>query len=75
MAAWLIAASLPTAAVLIGAGVLVAIAGHLAGSRRTVAGGLALLFVASGLLLGGAYGAYRDGEPDPRPCEYAPEAC
>jgi uncharacterized MAPEG superfamily protein len=50
------------------AGVVVAIAGHLAGSRRTVVTGLAMLFLASSLMIVGGYLAYRDDPGDPRPC-------
>jgi high-affinity Fe2+/Pb2+ permease len=64
------ASNLPAgpAAALIAAGVLVAIAGHLAGSRRTVVIGLAILFAASALMIVGGYLAYRDDPVDPRPC-------
>lgn len=61
-------------ALLIGFGVLVAIVGHLAGSRRTAGVGIAILFVASALLLVGGYIAYRDDPGDPRPCD-APRGC
>ncbi len=61
-------------ALLLALGVLVGIAGHLAGSRRTVVAGLALLFVATALLLVGGYTAYRDDPADPRPCD-APGGC
>jgi hypothetical protein len=57
-----------SAAALIALGVLVAIAGHLTGSRRTVVTGLAILFVASALMIVGGYLAYRDDPVDPRPC-------
>lgn len=49
-------------------GVLVALGGHLAGSRRTVATGIAVLFAGSLLMIAGAYVAYRDDPRDPRPC-------
>ena len=61
-------------ALLIGLGVLVGIAGHLAGSRRTVVVGLAILFVASALLLAGGYLAFQEDPVDPRPCD-APGGC
>lgn len=61
-------------ALLIGFGVLVAIVGHLAGSRRTAGVGIAILFVATALLLVGGYIAYRDDPGDPRPCD-APRGC
>jgi hypothetical protein len=70
------ASNLPAgpAAALIAAGVLVAIAGHLAGSRRTVVIGLAILFAASALMIVGGYLAYRDDPVDPRPCAH-PGTC
>ena len=61
-------------ALLIGFGVLVAIAGHLAGSRRTVVVGIAILFAATALLLIGGYLAFQDDPVDPRPCD-APGGC
>jgi hypothetical protein len=61
-------------ALLIGFGVLVALVGHLAGSRRTVGVGIAILFVATTLLLVGGYIAYQDDAVDPRPCD-APGGC
>jgi hypothetical protein len=61
-------------ALLIGFGVLVGLVGHLAGSRRTVVVGIAILFVATALLLVGGYSAYQDDAVDPRPCD-APGGC
>jgi hypothetical protein len=61
-------------ALLIGFGVAVAIVGHLAGSRRTVAVGIAILFIATILLLVGGYLAYSGDATDPRPCD-APGGC
>jgi len=61
-------------ALLIGFGVLVGLVGHLAGSRRTVVVGIAILFVATALLLVGGYIAYQDDARDPRPCD-APGGC
>jgi hypothetical protein len=61
-------------ALLIGFGVLVGIVGHLAGSRRTVVVGIAILFIATALLLVGGYIAYQDDAVDPRPCD-APGGC
>jgi ABC-type Na+ efflux pump permease subunit len=55
-------------AVLIALGALVAIGGHLAGSRRTVVTGIAVLFAGSVLMIVGGYLAYRDDPVDPRPC-------
>lgn len=61
-------------ALLIGFGVLVAIVGHLAGSRRTVVVGIVILFVATALLMVGGYLAFQDDPSDPRPCD-APGGC
>ncbi len=61
-------------ALLIGFGVVVAIAGHVARSRRTVVVGIAILFVATALLMVGGYIAYKDDPGDPRPCD-APRGC
>lgn len=61
-------------ALLIGFGVLVGVVGHLAGSRRTVVVGIAILFIATALLLVGGYMAYQDDAVDPRPCD-APGGC
>jgi hypothetical protein len=61
-------------ALLIGFGVVVGIAGHLAGSRRTVAVGIAILFIATALLMLGGYMAFQDDPVDPRPCD-APGGC
>jgi hypothetical protein len=61
-------------ALLIGLGVVVGLVGHLAGSRRTVVVGIAILFVATALLLVGGYIAYQDDAVDPRPCD-APGGC
>lgn len=61
-------------ALLIGFGVFVGLVGHLAGSRRTVVAGIAILFAATALLLVGGYIAYQDDAVDPRPCD-APAGC
>lgn len=61
-------------AALIALGVIVGIAGHIARSRRTVVTGIAILFVATALLIAGAYVAYTDDPADPRPCD-APGGC
>jgi hypothetical protein len=77
VAALILGASGPSATpvvLLIGFGVLVAIAGHLAGSRRTVAVGIAILFVATALMIAGAYVSYHDDQVDPRKCD-APGGC
>jgi hypothetical protein len=55
-------------AALVALGAVVALGGHLAGSRRTVVAGLAILFVASALMIVGGYLAYCDDPGDPRPC-------
>ena len=71
MALLVLAATAPSSglvAALIGLGALVAVGGHLAGSRRTVVAGIAILFAASLLMIAGAYLAYRDDPRDPRPC-------
>ena len=57
-----------TVAALIGLGAIVTLAGHLAGSRRTVVTGIAILFAGSVLMIAGGYRAYRDDPRDPRPC-------
>ncbi|MGI9100611.1 MAG: hypothetical protein ACR2H2_19335 [Solirubrobacteraceae bacterium] len=77
MAALILGASDPSAtpvALLIGLGVLVGIVGHLAGSRRTIVVGIAILFVATALLIAGAYISYRGDDVDPRRCD-APGGC
>ena len=77
MAALVLGASGPSAtpvALLIGLGVAVGIVGHLAGSRRTVVAGIAILFVATALLIAGAYLSYSDDAADPRQCD-APGGC
>ena len=77
MAALILGASGPSATpvvLLIGFGVLVALVGHLAGSRRTVAVGIAILFVATALLIVGAYMSFSDDAVDPRQCD-APGGC
>jgi hypothetical protein len=61
-------------ALLIGLGVVIAIVGHLAGSRRTVVVGIAVLFIATALLMIGGYLAFEDDPSDPRPCD-APGGC
>jgi hypothetical protein len=49
-------------------GVVVAIAGHLAGSRGVVALGILVLFAATmGMMIGGFF-AFQDDPRDPRPC-------
>ncbi len=60
----------PVAAIIV-LGALVALGGHLAGSRRVVAAGIAVLFAGSVLMIVGGYLAYRDDPVDPRPCAEA----
>jgi hypothetical protein len=77
MGALIFGASGPSAtpvALLIGFGVLVGIVGHLAGSRRTVVVGIVILFVATALLIVGAYMSYSGDTVDPRQCD-APGGC
>lgn len=77
MAALILGASGPSpapVALLIGLGVLVGIVGHLAGSRRTVVVGIAIVFIATALLVAGAYLSYSDDAVDPRQCD-APGGC
>lgn len=77
MAAFIVGASdlsaAPVAA-LIASGAIIGIAGHLTGSRRTVVAGIAILFLATALLIVGAYLSYQGGGADPRPCS-APGGC
>jgi len=61
-------------AALIAFGAVVAIAGHVARSRKTVVAGIAILFVGTLLMLAGAYLSYRGDGADPRPCN-APGGC
>ena len=77
MGALILGASGPSATpvvALLGLGVLVAIVGHLAGSRRTVVVGIAILFVVTALLIVGAYLSFSDDAVDPRRCD-APGGC
>ncbi|HEX8156256.1 MAG TPA: hypothetical protein VF526_02620 [Solirubrobacteraceae bacterium] len=77
MAAFILGVSDPSAApvaALIAFGAIVGIAGHLAGSRKTVVVGIAILFVATALMIVGAYVSYQGGAEDPRPC-HAPGGC
>jgi hypothetical protein len=60
-----------TVAAVIGLGAVVALAGHLAGSRRIVAIGIAILLAGSVLMIAGGYLAFRDDPADPRPCAEA----
>jgi ABC-type uncharacterized transport system permease subunit len=67
----LAASDVPAAPVLavMAFGVLLAIAGHLYGSKSVVATGLAILFLATAAMVVGGYVAYQGEETDPRPSE------
>lgn len=69
VALYVAASNLPAAPVLglMGAGVIVAIVGHASRARRTVVVGLALVFLATALMVVGGYLAYDDDSSDPRP--------
>jgi hypothetical protein len=62
-------ATVPAAPVLaiMAAGVVVAVLGHIVKSYRVVAVGIAILFLATALMLIGAFIAFKRGEKDPRP--------
>ncbi len=62
-------------AALIALGVLVGVGGHIAHSRKVAAIGIAILFVATALMLVGAYAAYQDDSSDPRPKCDDPVGC
>ena len=67
----LAADTIPAAPVLavMGFGVLLAIGGHLYGSKSVVGSGLAILFLATAAMIVGGYAAYKGGEKDVRePC-------
>jgi len=61
--------TVPAAPVLaiMAAGVVVAVFGHIWKSYRVVAVGIAILFLATALMLIGAFVAFHRGEKDPRP--------
>ena len=48
-------------------GVVVALVGHIVRDRRIVGMGIAVIFVATALMVLGAFFAYQGGETDPRP--------
>lgn len=50
-------------------GVLLAIGGHLYGSKGVVAAGISILFLATAAMVVGGYIAYNGEEVDPRPEE------
>jgi hypothetical protein len=77
VAVFIIGASDPSAApvaALIAFGAIVGIVGHLAGSRKTVVAGIAILFIATVLMIAGAYVSYQGSGKDLRPCD-APGGC
>ena len=67
----LAASDVPAAPVLavMALGVLLAIGGHLYGSKSVVATGLAILFLATAAMVVGGFVAYQGEESDPRPAE------
>jgi type IV secretory pathway TrbD component len=50
-------------------GVVAALLGHVVRDRRIVGVGLAVLFLATALMVLGAFSAYQGDERDPRPSE------
>ena len=54
---------------LMGVGVLVAIGGHLYGSRTVVGMGIFILFLATAAMVVGGFVAFQGDDPDPRPPE------
>ena len=48
-------------------GVLMAIAGHLYGSKTVVGMGIFVLFLATAAMIAGGFLAYEQDDPDPRP--------
>jgi hypothetical protein len=64
-------ASIPAAPVfgLMAMGIVIAVAGHIARNQRAVAVGIAVLFVATVLMIVGGLAAYHGDEPDPRPAK------
>ncbi len=63
------ASGVPAALVLVlmAAGVIIGVAGHATRSRRTAAVGVALVFVATALMIVGAFVAFQDDPTDSRP--------
>jgi hypothetical protein len=47
-------------------GIVIAIAGHITRERRAVALGIAVLFLATLLMIIGGFAAYQGDDPDPR---------
>ena len=66
-----LAASIPAEPVLglMVAGVIVAVFGHMARSQRAAGIGIALVFLATALMVLGGFVAYEGGEQDPRPAD------
>lgn len=64
-----VAASIPAEPVLglMVAGVIIAVFGHMAKSQRSAAIGIALVFLATALLVLGAYLSFDSDDQDPRP--------
>jgi hypothetical protein len=64
----LAASEIPAAPILLlmGIGVLIAIAGHVTKSKGTVATGLAILFLATAGMVVGGFAAFQDDPGDPR---------
>jgi hypothetical protein len=56
--------------VLMAAGIVIAIAGHVVRSARMVGAGLALVFLATALMILGGFAAFQGDERDPRPQSY-----
>ena len=52
---------------LMGVGVLVAIGGHLYGSKTVVGMGIFIVFLATAAMIVGGFLAYEQEDPDPRP--------
>jgi hypothetical protein len=62
-------ATIPAAPVLglMTLGIVIAIAGHTAKNSRVAAIGLAILFLATALMMAGGFSAFQGDETDPRP--------
>ena len=58
--------------ILMALGVLVAIGGHLDGSRTVVGIGIAILFLATAAMIVGGFVAFQGDEPRPAPARGAP---
>jgi hypothetical protein len=66
-------ATIPAAPVvaLMGAGVIITLAGHIVRIKGIIATGLAILFLATAGLIAAAFVAYQQDPGDPRPCTIA----